>query len=162
MIFLTACSLVQSKEEVKFKNPIFYQRMPVGGGQPHDEFITPTSHTDIFDDENGKTKLLYPAIQTYPCELLENEETYIVLKCCYQSDKCDYVRYTSIQWEEYPFSSEASCFITAETTDKLPFHQKRPAYWTIDKKSVPNHDCGPVQKLNYKRTMFSYRYSQKP
>ena len=151
---LTACSLLQAKEEIKFKNPIFYQRMSVGGGQPHDELITPTSHTNIFDDKNTK--------QTYPCELLENEETYIVLRCCYQENQCNYSRYTSVQWEDYPFSTEGNCFITIEETDELPFRKKRPSYQTFEKKNLPNHDCGPVKKLNYKKTMFPYRYSQEP
>ncbi len=159
---LTACSLVQPKEEVRFKNPIFYQRMPVGGGQPHDEFVTPNSITTVYNDANGKVKLLYPAKQTYPCELLENEETYIVLRCCYQKDQCNYSRYTSVQWEDYPFSSEENCFITIEETDELPFSKKRPSYQTFEKKDLPSHNCGPVKKLNYKKTMFPYRYSQEP
>ena len=154
---LTACSLIQPKEEVKFKNPIFYQRMAVGGGQPHDELITPTSHTNIFDDKNTR-----PTVQTYPCELLENKETYIVLRCCYQKDQCHYSRYTSVQWDDYPFSSEGNCFVTVEETEELPFRKKRPAYQTFEKKDLPNHDCGPVKQLNYKKTMFPYRYSQEP
>ena len=158
---LAACSLVQPKEEVRFKNPIFYQRMPVGGGQPHDEFVTPNSITTVYNDENGKVKLLYPAKQTYPCELLENEETYIVLRCCYQKT-CDYSRYTSIQWDEDSFSNEQECLIMLEETEKLPFPQKVPKVWAVDKKDLPSHNCGPVKKLNYKRTMFPYRYSQEP
>ena len=62
------------------------------------------------------------------------------------------------------FESRAyyNCFITVEETDELPFRKKLPSYQTFEKKNLPNHDCGPVKKLNYKKTMFPYRYSQEP
>ena len=52
VLFLTACSLFQPKEEVWFKNPIFYQKLETGSfSQPFDSQLTPTQE-QVFLKEN--------------------------------------------------------------------------------------------------------------
>lgn len=62
---------VNAQEEVKFKNPIFYNKMIPEKGGP-DLFMTPTwAKYDMHED----------GIAEGPCELLANEESYIIITC---------------------------------------------------------------------------------
>ena len=151
---LTACSLVQPKEEVKFKNPIFYLKHHVGGGQAHDELVTPTSITTVYDDENGKVKLLYPAKQTDFCKLLENEETHIMLRCCQRKDQCYYSRFTAIKYVDE--KNPEYCHVLNQISyNKLTFeHSDILNIDSIDKKLLPNHDCGPTKTWDYRKRRF--------
>ena len=151
---LTACSLFQPKEEIKFKNPIFYLKHHIGGGQAHDELVTPNSITTVYNDENGKVKLLYPAKQTDSCELLENEETHIMLKCCQQKNQCYYSQFTAIKYmdEENP----EYCYVLMQISLKKPTfeHSDILNIDVIDKKLLPNHECGPTKRWDYRKRRF--------
>lgn len=67
----TACASANAQEEVKFKNPIFYNKMtPSKVGS--DLILTPTW---------AKYDMLEDGIAEGPCELLANEESYIIITC---------------------------------------------------------------------------------
>lgn len=66
-----ACTKANAQKEVKFKNPIFYNKMiPERGGA--DLLLTPTW---------AKYDMLEDGIAEGPCELLANEESYIIITC---------------------------------------------------------------------------------
>lgn len=86
---LVVCTQINAKEEVKFKNPIFYNKMVPDEGGP-DLFLTPTwAKYDMF--ENG--------IAEGPCELLANEESYIIITCT--------IRYPNGDVDVYKYKYEA-------------------------------------------------------
>lgn len=68
---LAVCAEAKAEEEVKFKNPIFYNKMTPRQGGP-DIILTPTwAKYDMF--ENG--------IAEGACELSANEKNYIIITC---------------------------------------------------------------------------------
>ena len=154
LIFLTACSLFQPKEEIKFKNPIFYLKHHVGGGQAHDEFVTPTSITTVYDTENEKVKLLYPAKQMDSCKLLENDATHIMLRCCRQKYQCYYSRFTAIKYvdEENP----EYCHVLNQISYNKPTfeHSDILNIDSINKNLLPDHNCGPTKMWDYRKRRF--------
>lgn len=68
---LAVCAGANAQEEVKFKNPIFYNKMIPEEGGP-DLLLTPTWAKEDMH-ENG--------IAEGPCELSANEENYIIITC---------------------------------------------------------------------------------
>ena len=136
---LTACSLFQPKEEVKFKNPIFYQRMESASiSRPYDIAITPTTKRIFY---NEKAELVY----TEPCELLENSETRVLMKCC-DENNCTYLRYTSAGETRL-----GTCNVIEEESFQNPnFEFCNAQGFFIDKKLLPNHECGPAKDWNYR------------
>ena len=136
---LTACSLVQPKEEVKFKNPIFYQRMESAStSRPYDIIITPTTKQIFY---NEKADLVY----TDPYELLENSETRVLMKCC-DNNNCTYLRYTSAGETHW-----GNCNVIEEESFQNPdFEFCNAQGFFIDKKLLPNRKCGPAKVWNYR------------
>ena len=139
LLALSACSLFQPKEEVKFKNPIFYQRMESAStSRPYDIIITPTTKQIFY---NEKADLVY----TDPCELLENSETRVLMKCC-DNNNCTYLRYTSAGETHW-----GNCNVIEEESFQNPdFEFCNAQGFFIDKKLLPNHECGPAKTWNYR------------
>lgn len=81
LIFLvTGCASDNAQEEVKFKNPVFYNKMIPEKGGP-DLILTPTwAKYDMHEDGFAEG----------PCELLANEESYIIITCTIHALKFGY------------------------------------------------------------------------
>ena len=126
----TSCVLFNQNKEEKFVNPLFYKQLAPFALGSKETYLTPTSmrysnsniHTGEDKHEEGWTVV--------PCELLENEINYIVLKCKdiywrgmgkpyniykYQLDRCfttdDEGKCTSLYVKEYYyFSADTSIY----------------------------------------------------
>ena len=127
LLITTACSLFNQNKEEKFVNPLFYKQLAPFALGSKETYLTPTSmrysnsniHTGEDKHEEGWTVV--------PCELLENETNYIVLKCKdiywrgmgkpyniykYQLDRCfttdDEGKCTSLYVKEYYYDKYPS------------------------------------------------------
>ena len=93
-------------QEEKFVNLLFYKQLAPFAVGSRETYLTPTSmkysnsviHTENNKHEAGRTVV--------PCELLENEEDYIVLKC-----KDIYWRGEGEHYDIYKYQLD-SCFLT--------------------------------------------------
>lgn len=139
LLALSGCSLFQPTENVRFKNPIFYQRMEDGSTHPHFDFLlTPTTETSL---RRGEKEPIY----TLPCELLENTENRIIQKCKYD-DGDMYTRYT-VATDEFP----NECSVIRESSSEPDFHHKGTIGYGFSKDLLPNHDCGPTKDWDYRK-----------
>ena len=153
LLALSGCSLFQPTENVRFKNPIFYQKLETGSfSQPFDSQLTPTQEQVFFKGELS---------HTYPCELLENTGNHIIQKC-HIHDKHNkitpeydvYTRYTVVTYVDeldYEF-----CKILAEISFEGNDFSHIRAYegYSIRKDLLPNHDCGPTKTWDYRKRRF--------
>lgn len=132
---LTSCSLFQAKEEIKFKNPIFYQRMEDGSTHPHFDFLL-TSTTEM-SLQRGENEPVF----TLPCELLENTENRIIQRCKYD-DGDMYTRYTVAT---DTVLNDTTCWVIRESSTESDFRHKGVIGYGFSKELLPNHDCGPTK-----------------
>ena len=75
-----ACSLFGPREE-KFVNPLFYKQILPASRNAREMFLTPTMlmySNSVIYTKNDTHKDGWTVL---PCELLENEKDYIVMKC---------------------------------------------------------------------------------
>ena len=123
----------QNKEE-KFVNPLFYKQLAPFAVGSRETYLTPTSmkySNSIIHTENDKHEAGWTVV---PCELLENEENYIVLKCediywhgkgerydiyKYQLDRCFFTdkngKCTSLYVKEYYYDKYPSAICGQST-----------------------------------------------
>ena len=142
LLALSACSLFQPKEEVKFKNPIFYQRMSNGSmRQPFDVMLTPTTEQTFL---RGESQVL----STDTCELLKNTENRILTKCCNEQKKCRYAQFTVASMKDES-DSEYCIIIEQWDFDSPTFEFCTVAGYHIKRELLPNHDCGPTKVWDY-------------
>ena len=108
ILLISACSMFNQNNKEKFVNPLFYKQLSPFALGSRETYLTPTSkkysnsiiHTKEDKHENGWTFV--------PCELLKNEENYIVLKC-----KDIYWRGMGKPYDIYKYQLDR-CFITDE------------------------------------------------
>lgn len=136
LIFVaTACA---TKPTTTFKNPIFNEKMTA---LSRDQTLLKITPTTIVDESNNLTDF---------CELLENNETSIFMKCTQNDqnskykDVTYYVQYKSVGPDYFDRSDciiQENMFEMIEKTDKS---FKGYARFSIPRSHLKNNDCGPI------------------
>ena len=121
-----SCALFHQNKEEKFVNPVFYKQLEPFALGSKETYLTPTSmrysnsniHTGKDKHEEGWTVV--------PCELLENETNYIVLKC-----KNIYWRGEGTHYDIYKYQLDR-CFTTDDEGKCTSLYVKEYYYYKPD------------------------------
>ena len=121
-----SCVFINKEKEEKFVKPLFYKQLAPFAVGSRETYLTPTSmkysnsiiHTKDDKHEKGWTVV--------PCELLENEINYIVLKC-----KDIYWRGEGERYDIYKYQQNR-CFLTDQDGKCTSLYVKEYYYYTED------------------------------
>ena len=121
-----SCVFINKKKDENFVNPLFYKQLAPFAVGSRETYLTPTSmkysnsiiHTKDDKHEKGWTVV--------PCELLENEINYIVLKC-----KDIYWRGEGERYDIYKYQLDR-CFLTDQDGKCTSLYVKEYYYYTED------------------------------
>lgn len=138
-LMTTSCALFNQNKEERFVNPLFYKQLAPFALGSRETYLTPTSmkysnsiiHTQDDKHENGWTVV--------PCELLENETNYIVLKC-----KDIYWRGEGERYDIYKYQLDR-CFLTDQDGKCTSLYVKEYYYYSKHPSVPPGQSTYAVE-----------------